>query len=112
MRKALQALILNDRRAFRFQNVETSAKANIARYIPIPASESIDISWERETGFYLEVKNFSHEQFTTYCNLCWDMGFTLQYEKGEKYFRADNMAGYHLSLSHSGSTMSVRLEKK
>ncbi len=88
----------------------TWPKANIARLIPIPASDKIVISWERESGFYLEVRNFSKELFATYCEMCWDMGFNLHYEKGDTYFRADNQEGLHLSLSFSGSTMSVRMD--
>ena len=89
----------------------TWPKAAIARYIPVPASDDIEISWERETGFYLEVKDFSKVNFAVYCDMCWDMGFTLNYEKGDSYFRAGHAAGFSLSLSYRGSTMSVRLEK-
>ena len=89
----------------------TWPKGNIARFIPVPASDAIEISWERSNGFYLEVKDFSAEQFSAYCDMCWEMGFTLQYEKGDKYFRADNPAGYHLSLSYKNNEMSVRLEE-
>ena len=89
----------------------TWPKGNVARYIPVPASDSIEISWERETGFYLTVSDFSANQFATYCDMCWDMGFTLQYEKGDTYFRAKNSAGYYLSLSYKRNAMSVKLEK-
>ncbi len=87
-------------------------KSEIAKMIPVPGTTNIDISWERESGFYLEVKGYSPNSFKAYSNACWDKGFTLDYEKGDTYFRAYHPDGFYLNLSFRGNVMSVRLEKK
>ena len=87
-------------------------KSEIAKLIPTPGQDNIDISWDRETGFYLDVKGYTPNEFKIYSNACWDKGFTLNYERGDSYFRAYHPDGYYLDLKFNNNKMSVKLEKK
>ena len=43
--------------------------------------------------------------YDKYVTACSDKGFTIDYDKGEKYYSADNADGYHLSLSYEGNNI-------
>ena len=92
----------------------TWPRGAVGRMLPVPASEDISISWEKETGCYVHVKGFSQEQFNTHCDLCWDMGFTLRYERSVKYYQAENAGRYRLTLSYrpDDQEMTVSLKKQ
>ena len=49
------------------------------------------------------------EQFNAYADRCADAGFAADYERGDKYYRADDQNGNHLSLSYEGNQI-VRIE--
>lgn len=79
--------------------------------IPAPQSTVGSVSWERANGFSIYVGQTDREAFDAYVTACAEAGFTVDYEKGDDHYRADDGVGHHLSLTYEGGgTMSVRLE--
>ncbi|MBR1703360.1 MAG: zinc-ribbon domain-containing protein [Lachnospiraceae bacterium] len=90
----------------------TWPKNDIAKLIPHPQSNVGKIEWERDDGFVIYVANTTKEDFVAYAESCADAGFTVNYNKGDTYYSADNSDGYHVDLKYEGnSTMSVRIDK-
>lgn len=86
--------------------------SDISKLIPIPKSKVGNISWEGAKGFLIYVSNSTISDYNEYVNACTDKGFTVDYDKGDNFYYADNGNGYHLSLSYEGNNiMSIRLEE-
>lgn len=87
--------------------------SELGALIPLPQSAVGKTAWEREDGFFLYVGQTTREDYAAYVTACADRGFTVDYEKGEEYYRADDGTGHHLSLQYEGhDTMSIRLERE
>ena len=53
----------------------------------------------------------SKEDYNEYVDRCYDAGFTIDYSKGDDYFRGVNEDGYHLNVNYEGNqTMFVRMD--
>lgn len=86
-------------------------KSEIAGSIPVPKSSIGTISWESENGFVIYIGETSKEDYDDYVDQCYDAGFTIDYSKGDDYFRGINEAGYHLNLDYKwNQTMFVRMD--
>lgn len=86
-------------------------KSEIASSIPIPASTFGSISWEDESGFVIYVGETSKEDYALYVDACYEAGFTIDYQKGDDYFRANNVNGYYLNVDYEGNqTMFIRMD--
>lgn len=86
--------------------------SEIASLLPIPKSTVGTISRESSDGFYIYVGEISKDDYDTYVNECSEKGFSVDYEKGDTYYRADNADGYHISLSYQGNrVMTIEIEK-
>lgn len=86
-------------------------KSKIASSVPVPESNFGTISWESENGFVIYVGETSKEDYAEYVDQCYDAGFTIDYSKGDDYFRGVNEDGYHLNVNYEGNqTMFVRVD--
>lgn len=90
----------------------TWPKSEIASLIPVPKSNIGKIEWEASYGFVIYVSETSEEDFNSYADSCYDVGFNIDYRRGSDYFYADNENGYHLSLNlDEDNIMFVRLDE-
>ena len=86
-------------------------KSEIASSVPIPKSNIGTVSWESENGFVIYVGETSKEDYDEYVNQCYNAGFTIDYNKGDDYFRGVNEDGYHLNVNYEwNQTMFVRMD--
>lgn len=86
-------------------------KSEIAGAIPAPKSNFGTISWENENGFVIYVGETSKEDYDAYVDQCYDAGFTIDYFRGDDYFRGVNNAGYHLNVDYEwNQTMFIRMD--
>ena len=83
----------------------------IGKQLPIPKSAIGKISYERSDEFLVYIGNTTMTDYTEYVNACIEKGFVVNYEKGEKYYRADNSEGWNISISYEGgNVMRIRIE--
>lgn len=86
-------------------------KSDIAKRLPVPKSSYGNIYWEADYGFVIYLGNTSKKDFWAYADACYDAGFTVDYEKGDTYFRADDSEGYHVNVEYRGNdVMFIRLD--
>ncbi len=86
--------------------------SGVAATLPVPKSTVGTIQSESSDRFYVYVGDTPIEEYNAYVNECSEKGFSIDYEKGETYYRANHADGYHISLSYRGnSVMSVEVEK-
>ncbi len=86
--------------------------SGVAAMLPVPKSTVGTIQSESSDRFYVYVGDTPIEEYNAYVNECSEKGFSVDYEKGETYYRADHADGCHISLSYQGnSVMSVEIEK-
>lgn len=86
-------------------------QSELAKRIPAPGSTVGKLSWEREDGFLAYVGEMPVEAYDAYVQSCADAGFTVDYDKGERYYRAQDSDGFSLSVGYEGfGVMTVRLE--
>lgn len=86
--------------------------SEIASLLPIPKSNVGTISSESSDGVYIYVGDTSIDDYNAYVNECFKKGFSINYEKGDTYYYADNANGYHISLAYQGNNvMSIEIEK-
>ena len=54
----------------------------------------------------------SIDDFTAYIDKCTDSGFSVDYDKGDKFYRASDKKGNQLSLTYEGNQiMAIQIEK-
>ena len=86
--------------------------SEIAQLLPIPKSNVGKIEWEASYGFVIYVGETSLDDYDAYVDECSEKGFTVDYQKGDDYYYANNADGYHLSLKYEGNnTMFVRIDE-
>lgn len=76
--------------------------SELGAQLPAPDSETGKFSYEREDKFFVYVGNMSRDDYGDYVSLCADYGFTVDYDKGDTYYRAANAEGYKLSVEYVG----------
>lgn len=92
--------------------VLTWPESDIASLLPVPKASVGKINRETSDNLFVYVGNTSMEAYAEYVALCAENGFSENYEKGEKYYYADNAAGYHLSVKYQGnSVISIEIER-
>lgn len=74
--------------------------SGLATMLPTPQSSYGKISTESSTSLYVYIGNTSEEQYNAYVEACRGKGFTVDYDKGSTYFRANNVETYKLSLRY------------
>ena len=83
-----------------------------AASFPKPNSTLGKVEWERENGFLIYVGKMTIEDYGDYINACSDAGYNIDYEKGNKYYRADNSDGLSLSLTYEGfNVVCIRVDE-
>lgn len=70
--------------------------------IPEPDSLNGKFSYEQENKFFVYIGDTTREDYNDYVTLCADYGFTVDYSKGDNYYRASNEEGYKLSVEYVG----------
>ena len=79
--------------------------------IPTPNSATGNISYENEDGFHIYVGNTSKAEYDEYVNSCIERGFTVDYDKYENIYSAENADGWELYLEYEGNNiMSVEID--
>lgn len=86
-------------------------KSDIAKRLPVPKSSYGNIKWEADYGFVIYLGNTTKQDFLEYADACYNAGFTVDYKKGDTYFRADDSEGYHVNVEYRGNNvMFIRID--
>ena len=86
--------------------------SDIAKLLPIPESNIGVIEWEASYGFVINVFETSKEQYDAYVDSCIEKGFSVNYQKGNDYYFADNDDGFHVNISHKDDgQMFIRIDE-
>ena len=86
--------------------------SDIAKLLPKPDSNYGKIEWEAEYGFVIYVGNTTRAEYKDYVDMVYALGFTVDYDRGDDYFYADNIEGYSVSLKYEGfNIMFVRIDE-
>ena len=90
-------------------NWETS---NISKLIPVPKSNTVNISWENSDGFAIYITNMSIDDFDLYVIECSNYGYNVDYRKGDDYYYASNVNGDKLTINYEGfNTIRISFNK-
>lgn len=82
-------------------------KSEIAGLLPLPKSTVGKVSTDTENGCYIYVGETSIDDFNAYADECSDNGFSVDYERGDKFYNAKDEIGNKLSLSYQGNDVMV-----
>lgn len=86
--------------------------SELVSLLPVPKSNVGTISSESSDRFFVYVGKTFLDDYHDYVDECAAKGFTVDYDKGEKYYYADNDEGYHISVKYEGNhMMSIEIEK-
>ncbi len=84
--------------------------STVGSQIPAPKSTIGKFEYENEDGFFVYVGETSKADYDQYVSDCSAKGFSVDYDKDERYYSADNEAGYHITLEYEGNNiMSVEI---
>jgi RNA polymerase subunit RPABC4/transcription elongation factor Spt4 len=86
-------------------------KSDLAALIPMPESDVGKVTSDSSNGFSLYVGQMSQEDFSEYTDACYDAGFSVDYSRGDTYFRAYDLDGNYLSVSYEGNSV-ISIEVK
>lgn len=79
--------------------------------LPVPESTIGKFAHEYDDNFFVYIGNTSKTDYNDYIKACSDMGFTVNYNKGDNYYYADNGEGWHISLKYEGNNiMSIDID--
>ena len=73
--------------------------------LPAPKSTTGKFSYEHDDSFFVYVGETSKADYDRYVADCSANGFNIDYDKGDTYYRADNVDGYHISLKYEGNNI-------
>lgn len=76
--------------------------STVGNMLPVPESTMGKFSYEYDDHFRVHIGNMSKEEYTQYLADCSDLGFNIDYDKGDTYYRAENADGYKISLEYEG----------
>lgn len=81
------------------------------KQLPAPKSTTGKFSYENDDGFNVYIGNTSKDDYNSYVKACSDKGFTVNYEKGDSFYNADNSAGWHVLIKYEGNNiMSIDID--
>lgn len=79
--------------------------------LPVPKSTIGEFSFEREDSFFVYVGEMTKDDYNEYVEACSNKGFSVDYNKGDTYYQADDSDGWHIALTYEGnSIMSIRID--
>ena len=79
--------------------------------LPAPKSTTGKFSYENDDGFSVYIGNTSKDDYISYVKACSDKGFTVNYNKDDNFYDADNNAGWHVSIKYEGNNiMSIDID--
>lgn len=85
--------------------------SRVGKLLPVPKSLTGKFSYEYDDNFFVYIGNTSKEDYIEYVNACAEKGFSVDYNKGDKYYYADNEQGYHISIKYEGNNiMSIDID--
>lgn len=77
-------------------------KGTAGKLVPVPKSLSGNFSYENEDGFSVYISDMTKDDFNDYVSACSDKGFSVDYDKSDVYYSADNEDGWHITLGYEG----------
>lgn len=81
------------------------------KQLPAPKSTTGKFSYENDDGFSVYIGNTSKDDYNSYVKACSDKGFTVNYDKADSFYNADNSAGWHVSIKYEGNNiMSIDID--
>lgn len=81
------------------------------KQLPAPKSTKGKFTHENDDGFNVYIGNTSKDDYNSYVKACSDKGFTVNYDKGDSFYNADNSAGWHVSIKYVGNNiMSIDID--
>mgnify|MGYP000975096530 CR=1 FL=1 len=81
------------------------------KQLPVPKSTSGKFTHENDDSFFVYIGNTSKDDYNNYVKACSDKGFTVNYNKGDSFYNADNSAGWHVSIKYEGNNiMSIDID--
>lgn len=79
--------------------------------LPAPNSTTGKFTYEYDDNFFVYIGKTSRSDYAEYVNACSEIGFNVDYSKGEDYYYADNAEGWHISLRYEGNNiMSIDID--
>lgn len=82
-----------------------------SKQLPAPKSTKGKFTHESDDGFNVYIGNTSKDDYNSYVKACSDKGFTVNYEKGDSFYNADNSAGWHVLIKYEGNNiMSIDID--
>lgn len=86
--------------------------SEIAALLPIPESDIGKVISDSADNFCIYIGNTSLDHFGNYINKCIANGFSEDYQKGDKFYTANDKEGNRLSLAYRGNlVMSIKISK-
>lgn len=73
----------------------------------MPKSAIGKVSADSADGCYIYVGEISIDDFNAYADECAEYGFSVDYERGDKFYNADDEDGNQLSLIYQGNNVMV-----
>ena len=81
------------------------------KQLPTPKSTTGKFSYEYDDNFFVYVGNTSKAEYAEYVKACSEKGFNVDYSKGDDYYFADNIEGWHISVRYIGNNiMSIDID--
>lgn len=77
----------------------------LGQQVPAPKSTTGKFNYEYENHFSVYIGDTSKADFNQYMADCNAAGFSVNYDKGDTYYRAENAAGYYISLTYRGNNI-------
>lgn len=82
-------------------------KSEIASLLPLPKSTVGKVSTDTADDCYIYVGETSIDDFNAYADECSIYGFSVDYERGDKFYNANDENGNQLSLTYQGNQIMV-----
>ena len=81
------------------------------KQLPAPKSTKGKFTHENDDGFNVYIGNTSKDDYNSYVKACSDKGFTVNYDKGDSFYNANNSAGWHVLIKYEGNNiMSIDID--
>ena len=86
--------------------------SDLAKTIPVPKSKVGVVSVESSSEVFVYVGETSVADYNAYVNACAEKGFTVDYQKSDKSYQAEDQNGNHLMVRYEGNqVMSIDLNE-